>query len=77
MQESLKLLQAQVLSHIAYGRFGVPRSPPPHPDDDDDIEPEYNGEYSYSLFINIIELVKEFFELDTTHLSSKPIETNF
>ncbi|KAK4349386.1 hypothetical protein RND71_032141 [Anisodus tanguticus] len=43
-QESLKSLQTQVLSHIACGRFGVPRSPPPHPDDDD-IEPEDDGEY--------------------------------
>ncbi|KAK4357723.1 hypothetical protein RND71_023333 [Anisodus tanguticus] len=32
-------LKEQVLSHISYGRFGVPHSPPPHPDDDvDDIE---------------------------------------
>ncbi|KAJ8558065.1 hypothetical protein K7X08_004831 [Anisodus acutangulus] len=43
MQESMKSLQAQVLSHIVCGRFGVPRSPPPHPDDD--IEPEDDSEY--------------------------------
>ncbi|KAK4364390.1 hypothetical protein RND71_015748 [Anisodus tanguticus] len=29
MQESMKSLQAQVLSHIACGRLGVPHSPPP------------------------------------------------
>ncbi|KAK4342685.1 hypothetical protein RND71_038501 [Anisodus tanguticus] len=40
--ESLKLLQTQVLSHIACERFDVPRSPPPHPDDDD-IELENDG----------------------------------
>ncbi|KAJ8558423.1 hypothetical protein K7X08_005189 [Anisodus acutangulus] len=46
MQESMKSLQPQVLSHIACGRFGVPRSPAPHPDDDDDdIEPEDDSEY--------------------------------
>ncbi|KAK4349287.1 hypothetical protein RND71_032042 [Anisodus tanguticus] len=44
MQESLKSLEVQVRSHIEYGCFGVPRSPSPHPDDDDK-KPEDDGEY--------------------------------
>ena len=37
MKANIELLMAQVKSHIACGRFGVPPSPPPSdPEDDDD-----------------------------------------
>ncbi|KAK4359569.1 hypothetical protein RND71_021798 [Anisodus tanguticus] len=45
MQGSLKSLEAQVRSHITCEQFFVPHSPPPHPDDTDDMNPEDDGKY--------------------------------